>query len=68
MKYMMIVCYDPTIERVDDDNDIDSWVSEMTAGGCALRGTPWTRTTRPRSGCGTERCWSRTGHSPRPRK
>ena len=36
MKYMMIVCYDPTIERVDDDNDVDSWVSEMDGRGVRL--------------------------------
>ncbi len=40
MKYMMIVCYDPTIERVDDDNDIDSWVSEMDGRGVRLEGRP----------------------------
>ena len=38
MKYMMIVCYDPTIERVEDDDDIDSWVGEMDGRGVRLEG------------------------------
>jgi hypothetical protein len=38
MKYMMIVCYDPAIEEVDDDNHIDSWVSEMDGRGVRLEG------------------------------
>ena len=38
MKYMMIVCYDPAIEQVDDDNDIDTWVSEMDGRGVRLEG------------------------------
>jgi hypothetical protein len=38
MKYMMIVCYDPAIEDVDDD--IDNWVSEMDGRGVRLEGSP----------------------------
>lgn len=38
MKYLMIVCYDPAIEQIDDDNDIDSWVSEMDGRGVRLQG------------------------------
>jgi hypothetical protein len=38
MKYLMIVSYDPAIERIDDDNDIDSWVSEMDGRGVRLEG------------------------------
>jgi hypothetical protein len=38
MKYLMIVCYDPAIEAVDDDNDIDTWVSEMDGRGVRLEG------------------------------
>jgi hypothetical protein len=38
MKYMMIVYYDPAIEEVDDDNDIDTWVSEMDGRGVRLEG------------------------------
>ena len=38
MKYLMIVCYDPAIEQVDDDNDIDSWVGEMDGRGVRLEG------------------------------
>jgi hypothetical protein len=38
MKYLMIVCYDPAIETVDDDNDIDTWVSEMDGRGVRLEG------------------------------
>ena len=38
MRYLMIVCYDPAIEHVDDDNDIDTWVSEMDGRGVRLEG------------------------------
>jgi len=40
MKYLMIVCYDPAIEAVDDDNDIDSWVGEMDGRGVRIEGRP----------------------------
>jgi hypothetical protein len=40
MKYMMIVCYDPTIEEADDDNEIDSWIDEMNGQGVRLEGSP----------------------------
>ena len=38
MKYMMIVCYDPSIEQTDDN--VDSWVSEMDGRGVRLEGRP----------------------------
>jgi len=38
MKYLMIVCYDPAIEQIDDDNEINSWVSEMDGRGVRLEG------------------------------
>lgn len=40
MKYMMIVCYDPSMTSVSDDGgmDIDSWVSEMDGRGVRLEG------------------------------
>lgn len=40
MKYMMIVCYDPAIQEVDDDNDASSWVGEMDGRGVRLEGSP----------------------------
>ena len=40
MKYMMIVCYDPAIEEVDDDNEINSWIDEMDGRGVRLEGSP----------------------------
>ena len=42
MKYMMIVCFDPSLESVEDDGgmDIDSWVSEMDGRGVRLEGHP----------------------------
>jgi hypothetical protein len=40
MKYMMIVCFDPTVEVVEDDSDVDSWVSEMDGRGVRLEGSP----------------------------
>jgi hypothetical protein len=36
----MIVCYDPAIEPVDDDNDVDDWVGEMGGRGVRLEGSP----------------------------
>ena len=39
MKYMMIVCYDPTIEQAADD-DPDPWFSEMEGRGIRLEGHP----------------------------
>jgi len=38
MKYLMIVCYDPAIERTDPEPDIDLWVSEMDGRGVRLEG------------------------------
>ena len=42
MKYMMIVCYDPTIEAPEtgDDTETDNWVSEMDGRGVRLEGRP----------------------------
>jgi hypothetical protein len=42
MKYMMIVCFDPSLESVEDDAgmDADSWVSEMDGRGVRLEGRP----------------------------
>lgn len=56
MKYMMIVCYDPSLAEVKDDGgmDIDSWVSEMDGRGVRLDGRPLSpeeaTTVRVRSG------------------
>ena len=40
MKYLMIVCYDPTIKTTEDDGgmDIDAWVAEMDGRGVRLEG------------------------------
>ena len=40
MKYMMIVCYDPSLASAPDDGgmDIDTWVSEMDGRGVRLEG------------------------------
>lgn len=38
MKYMMIVCYDPTAPETDHAPDIDDWVSEMDGRGVRLEG------------------------------
>jgi hypothetical protein len=42
MKYMMIVCYDPTITALEDGNlqDTDDWVTEMDGRGVRLEGRP----------------------------
>ena len=42
MKYMMLVCYDPTIEAPETGNDTetDNWVSEMDGRGVRLEGRP----------------------------
>jgi hypothetical protein len=40
MKYMMIVCYDPAMEGVDDDDDIHAWIGEMDGRGARLEGSP----------------------------
>jgi hypothetical protein len=42
MKYMMIVCYDPTIEAPEtgDDTETDNWVREMDGRGVRLEGRP----------------------------
>lgn len=40
MKYLMIVCYDPSMASVKDDGgmDTDAWVSEMDGRGVRLEG------------------------------
>jgi hypothetical protein len=42
VKYMMIVCYDPSIDRAQAEGgmDIDSWVTEMDGRGVRLDGHP----------------------------
>ena len=42
MRYMMIVCYDPTIEapQTGEDTETDNWVSEMDGRGVRLEGRP----------------------------
>ena len=42
MKYLMIVCIDPTIDRTDDTGrlDVDAWVAEMDGRGVRLEGRP----------------------------
>jgi hypothetical protein len=40
MKYMMIVCHDPTAPQVAGEPDIDDWVSEMDGRGVRLEGRP----------------------------
>lgn len=40
MKYMMIVCYDSSLQSVKDEGgmDIDAWVAEMDGRGVRLEG------------------------------
>jgi hypothetical protein len=42
VKYLMIVCIDPTIDRADDTGpvDVDAWVTEMDGRGVRLEGHP----------------------------
>lgn len=42
MKYLMIVCYDPTMETAEtgDGMETDNWVSEMDGRGVRLEGRP----------------------------
>ncbi|HYB15773.1 MAG TPA: YciI family protein [Streptosporangiaceae bacterium] len=42
MKYMMIVCLDPSIERPPGGSgvDVESWVEEMDGRGVRLEGHP----------------------------
>ncbi len=42
MKYMMIVCNDPSIDpaQAEGGMDIDSWVKEMDGRGVRLEGRP----------------------------
>jgi hypothetical protein len=42
MKYMMIVCFDPTMEAAAADGgmDTDAWTSEMDGRGVRLEGHP----------------------------
>ncbi len=41
MKYLMIVCFDPTVDPADATGgmDIDAWVAEMDGRGVRHRGT-----------------------------
>jgi len=40
MRYMMIVCYDPSISEAEAEGgmDIDSWVTEMDGRGVRIEG------------------------------
>jgi hypothetical protein len=40
MKYMMIVCFDPTVDPADAEGgmDIDAWCAEMDGRGVRLEG------------------------------
>jgi hypothetical protein len=40
VKYLMIVCYDPTVDPADAEGgmDIDAWVAEMDGRGVRLEG------------------------------
>ena len=40
MKYLMIVCFDPTVDQADATGgmDIDAWVAEMDGRGVRLEG------------------------------
>jgi hypothetical protein len=41
MKYLMIVCFDPSIDAPETDgHDTDDWVSEMDGRGVRLEGRP----------------------------
>ena len=42
MKYMMIVCFDPTVDpaAAEGGMDIDAWVAEMDGRGVRLEGRP----------------------------
>jgi hypothetical protein len=42
VKYMMIVCYHPSIDRAQAEGgmDIDAWVTEMDGRGVRLEGHP----------------------------
>jgi hypothetical protein len=42
MKYLMIVCFDPTVQapETNDDAETDDWVSEMDGRGVRLEGRP----------------------------
>ena len=42
MKYMMIVCFDPTADPADAEGgmDTDAWVAEMDGRGVRLEGHP----------------------------
>lgn len=39
MKFMMLVCYDPTVEPDEGGYDIESWVAEMDGRGVRLAGS-----------------------------
>ena len=45
MKYMMIVCFDPTVDPADavGGMDIDAWCAEMDGRGVRLEGRPLDR-------------------------
>ena len=58
MKYLMIVCFDPTVDPADATGgmDIDAWVRGDGRPGRAPGGTrARTRATPPPSGCGAGR-------------
>ena len=42
MKYLMIVCFDPTVDPADATGgmDIDAWCAEMDGRGVRLEGQP----------------------------
>ena len=40
MRYLMIVCFDPTVPETDEAPDIDDWVGEMDGRGVRLEGRP----------------------------
>ena len=57
MKYLMLVCIDPTFQPGQDDGapDVDAWVSEMDGNGVRLIGSR----TRPASDATTVRVRNR---------
>ncbi len=69
MKYMMIVCFDPSVDPADAKGgmDTDAWVAEMDGRGVRLEGRALDPATPPPSGCAAGRRSSPTARSPRPR-
>ena len=42
MRYLMLICTDPSAEPYDPEQDnIESWVSEMDGKGIRKAGDPW---------------------------